>query len=90
MTQVSVTAELLKKGSRRSVFHCPVSLAFAAAGFGKTWAGITIWSTSLDGYSTRRPLPAVAQAFIHAWDRELPVEPFDFWVDQNYVQLSRS
>lgn len=74
--RVSVTADDIMHGKRRSSKSCPVALAvnrvidplcYASVAAGTVRVGMLVYA-----------LPLEAKEFVSAFDAELPVEPFDF------------
>ena len=81
MTTITVTAEHIARGDRKTCSTCPIALAFDAAipeavNLSVTWGYASVW---LDlGKAVTYVLPPAAREFIEHFDGGLPVSPFTF------------
>ena len=78
--QVSVTADMIRKGEPHSNNTCPVACGMLAAGFKEARVHIHFCTFRNDdtGDSVSLALPLEAQSFVRDFDAGLPVSPFSF------------
>ena len=77
MVKVSVTQEDISKGIRASNRSCPVARALQRIFGEETVVGLSAWWNSKIFGS----LPKIASSFILDFDRDNPVFPFEFEID---------
>lgn len=77
--QIQITAEHIQNGERQSCFKCPIALALEEKFY--DWRVGTVLVEIKQKEDSRWQeffLPITAQKFIHAFDNNLEVEPFNF------------
>ncbi len=74
--KIDVTQNHIDGGKRRAPSECPISLACADKGL---YASVTPKWACIDGVDIM--LPLTATAFVLAFDRGEPVQPFSFRIE---------
>lgn len=81
---ITVTQEHIENGRRGHCWTCPVALAVHSAGYPDAFIGP--WTVRLNGFNDMMILmPLSAHNWISQFDRQIPVEPFSFELDETNV-----
>jgi hypothetical protein len=85
--KVDITQKHIDNGKRFSSFMCPLALALEDACPGRRFSVGPSTATifELDGEEQTYRLPPKAQEFVATFDRQLPVEPLGFELDETPV-----
>jgi hypothetical protein len=81
--KISVTQKHIDKGVKRSCGQCPIALALVDSIKGSYYpfADPRVLGYCLDNKSYRAITPDVARNFMHDFDYDRPVVPFEFEVN---------
>ena len=79
--KIHVSNDHILKGRKADPKNDPVALALKDAGFGEVYVGateISVRKVPFTGNWTKIPAPHSVSDFMHAFDNDYGVEPFEF------------